>query len=304
MRVCALALALLAAAFSNAPAAEVLAEVWPEVPAVATDYRQLKREYPLALIDRPLLLPRFMSEPSAEIAMTNFSGGSSAGAVALGFDIGLSRRYALGLLIDVPFYPNANFGEAVLNSEIRLNRFLNLRIDVGVQHPFRTSTVFDNQSSWGAILGLGLPFKLKLHRMFALVSGSSDARGFGPSLFLASARQKVYTTGYLMTNDLIAVAVQTDGTVAGAFSIPVGVLFAPHPRFSLTLRSGYRLSFLSGGRAPVHYVPIALDAQVTVVRSFDVGVSAVLPGIVDGTLNGAEGYADLRIFTLWMQGRF
>jgi hypothetical protein len=97
--------------------------------------------------------------------------------------------------------------------------------------------------------------------------------------------------------------------------LPVGVIFQPHDRISIGVRTGYRLAFShtfgegASGKTPLeHFVPLSLDLVLNPIRQIDLGFTAFLFGFVgsqDLLPSGASepGWADLRQFSFWVAGR-
>jgi hypothetical protein len=109
--------------------------------------------------------------------------------------------------------------------------------------------------------------------------------------------------------------------VIGAVKLPLGLLFQPHARVALGLRTGYRMQFTSGephgGTLVQHEIPLAFDLVVSPLRQLDLGFTAGFAGRVaqNGNGNGSYenavlsmgvvniGWADERQLSFWIGGR-
>ena len=302
----------------------------PVVPPPATVTHPPRRELLAAhggpLIDRPLLLPRFIFQPWVEFGITNSSIYEDAEldttkkvgtgcTVSFGVDIGLPGRFQLGALFALPVSPSADIGTFVFDLQYGLLKQLNLRLDLGAQHQLVHALLAGalySQTLDGFVMGVGAPLKIKLHRMLALTSGSTMARGFETPPVI-TAGQAVSFGSIVASQDIFSLGVWNqsgDNVVGGVINLPVGLLFQPHPMLALQARTGYRLSFTkqSGGSSTTHMVPVALDVVVTVARRIDLGFTASLTGTVHGTTASGDpttfSYLDIRKFDLWVAARF
>jgi hypothetical protein len=303
-------LSLLAVAASSAAATE---------PAAA----YTRQSYPMALLERPLLLPHLVFQPTLETGLTNTAVGTTE-ALGLGLDVGITRHLQLGFLLDLAFQPQTDLATFVFVAQTPLGRWGSLRLDVGTQRIYETREFVPS----GFTGGLGLPIKVRLCGWLAIVSGSSAARAFGG--------QPLYERTGLgvdppLTQDLVSVAwvpyvggeYYAHGTaehdvVTGSVFAPVGLLLQPHERVSLTLGSGYRFTFSHMIDALVtpdyltHSVPVAVELVVSPIRQLDVGVSLFIPGQVadngrhSGFSSGVDapiGWGDVRKINIWLAGR-
>ncbi len=276
------------------------------------------------LVERPMILPPLHFQPTLGVAFHNLSPGSTAETLSFGIDVGISRVFQAGFDFDFPVNPQGDFGLFVANLQARLAAPINVRLDVGAER-----LVFASGAA-GSLLGIpspvlrqdafvfgvGLPLKWRLGRMFAIVSGSTAARGFGAQQFVADRfGDSIYGGSTLLSGDLLTMVVisANGGTHAfGTLTLPIGVLFQPHAVIALGVRTAYRMSFEIGDGALSglqHYVPLAFDAVVSVVGRLDIGFTATLSGFVGNSRGGSAitlpaynniGYADYRVFEVWL----
>jgi hypothetical protein len=293
-----------------------------------------KSNYPAAVVDRPMILPRLMLQPVFEIGPSNTNstdgvGGGAGGSLGFGIDVGLTRRLQAGAYLAFPFYPVGNFGDFVGNLQVNLlPQALNLRFDLGTE---RITSTMDNGYVYDSfVFGVGLPTKIKLHPMLAFISGSTSARGFGVPMLMVQGRGGQWggLPGVVTeSNDIIALQAfnppgDNSTVVVGSFFLPVGVLFQPHPIVSLSARTGYRLQFNSQSAGSVtvtqvrHFIPLGFDLAFNIAHRFDVGFTATIAGFVSGkqsqagpgvpnqndTISG--NYADNQRYDFWVAARF
>jgi hypothetical protein len=298
-----------------------------EPPAVTAPLPSPKRSYPASIVERPLILPPLMFQPALLLDISNSDSGGTGEVLGLSLDMGLARRLQAGFFFSFPVDPNADFGTFVANLQLGLADLVNLRFDIGVERiSFASSGSFGSRSTSvdGFLFGLGLPWKARLHRMFAVVGGAANAPGFGtqPMIVDKAGKTSVYGGGLLTSNDLLVLTVYDYTNVVGpsfgtmlfgTFHIPIGVVIQPHDRISFGLRTGYRLSFnkcdgsaCPGSPAITHWIPFSFDLVVNIIRQIDFGFTATLLGFVDSsnTPSLKVDWADLRQFSLYVNGRF
>jgi hypothetical protein len=278
---------------------------------------QAVRAYPTALIDRPMILPRWMAQVTAGVGLTSYTPPSGlddvtaqqTALVSFGADLGLTRRLQVGIYFDLPVYPRAQFETFIADVQIGAARWLNARIDVGVKRVDGFQNVNgDDYPQLGFLAGLGLPMRLKLHRMFALVSGSPSAHGFGVQPMVVRggrAHYSYYGGGFVHSSDVLALWV-TDVYVLGALTLPIGLQFQPIPQLLFGVRTGYRFSFeqdAAGGSHFGHAVPLAFELAAT-LRLVDVGFTATILGSLDDPYVGPIGWAGAQQYDLHVAGRF
>jgi hypothetical protein len=300
----------------------------PSIEAAAAPWT--KRGYPASLVERPLILPQWMFQPWVGVAITNVETSflnmqqSGTGEVfAFALDVGLARRLQAGIFFAFPVDPNADFGTFLANLQLGLTDELNLRFDIGgEQISFHSGAPVGSNTQSAFLVGLGLPWKVKLHRMLALFGGSASAPGFGFYPITVVGQTSVYTTTALSSEDLLALAVvDFGGTVGtaifGGLTLPLGLRVQPHDRISFAVRTAYRMTFThnesssntAGRISPptplLHYVPLSFDVVGNIIRQLDVGFTATLTGYIDSTNvpSTNQGYADERVFTIWVNGR-
>jgi hypothetical protein len=285
-------------------------------PSVSRFHSQEKRDYPDSLVERPLILPPLMVQVGSTLGLTNLSGSYFASdqagvTLALGADLGLGHGLQLGLYAATPLSTNAMLDSFVASLQIKLTRYLNARIDLGAKEidgfwgPNSTNGAY---SIAGFVFGVGLPLKVKLGRRFALVSGSTSALGFGPQpmvLLDGFSHFSYFGSSVVSSSDLLTVWASST-FVAGAFTLPVGVVFQPLSKLSFGLRTGYRLGFTrdaSGNSNTSHAVPLGFDVAFT-MRSLDVGFNATLLGPLSDPYASQVGWAEAQQYDFHIRGRF
>ena len=281
--------------------------------------------YPASLVDRPLTLPPAMVQPFTGVGITNLENGGTGETLSFGLDIGVSRQVQLGVFFNFPINPNSSCGTFLTNLQVNLTKQLNLRFDLGAQKLLAArfpgvdesgmSTLLD-YSSVGFLFGVGSPLKFKLHKMFAITSGSNSTRGSGvqPLSVDATGQRSLYPDSAVLSEDVLSVLAYDGGGSAGvvtrtALTLPIGFLFQPHDKISLGIRSGYRVIFMhlpsTPGTPTWYYVPLSFDVAVNVMRQVDIGFTAFINGYVGSpTTVFNVGYADLRVFDIWAAARF
>jgi hypothetical protein len=247
---------------------------------------------PASLIERPLILSRLMFQPVVEGNLTNtvspddYDTMQQGGSIGFGLDVGVGSGLQLGFFFAFPVAPISRFGDFVASLQAGLVRgALNLRFDVGaeqfVEAPPGALVGIDT-----FMFGIGLPFRIRLHKRVAIVSGSTSTRGFGTPLLINQA--PYYRPGQqwigaaLTSNDVFAMQANAD-LVAGSVFLPIGLLIQPHPLISFAFRSGYRFLFSRRGSGTVeeHFIPLAADLTFNISRRVDVGFTATVLGLVD-----------------------
>jgi hypothetical protein len=280
-----------------------------------------KERYPESQIERPMILPRRLIQSTLETGVTVASdgvvyasdttvfGGTPGETLAVGLDVGLTRRLQAGIFLSFPLAPNGGFGAFLANVQLGLAPWLNLRVDLGAAQVF-----VRGDAGPGFVVGFGAPIQRRLTRRLAFVSGSTAARGFGSQPLIADRwGASLYGVGDTFSNDLFTLRVLDFAgarVTAGALSLPVGLLIQAHSKLSIGLRSGYRLTFVRGTAFPgtmwTHYLPFALDFAIHIIRRLDFGVSASLAGFISSSNAGAKpvNYPDLRQVDIWLAARF
>ena len=291
-----------------------------------------KADYPASLVERPMILPRWMFQLQAEGDLSNYrttappAGGPSdlqGGSVGFGFDVGLSERLQAGIYFQLPVSPLADFGEFDANLQLNLvPRALSLRFDVGAEREAGTALGGGTVYTPAFVVGVGLPVRVRLGRYFALISGSTYARRHAAPFTARFDDGRGQFGGALLSDDiLVLAAANPDGTPArmeGALHLPIGVLFQPISALALAVRTGYRLGFSfvpAYGMQPSesgtsHAVPLALDLMATWKR-IDFGFTATFDGILYAatSLYGASStsvsrsWADVQRYDFWIAGR-
>jgi hypothetical protein len=268
-----------------------------------------------------------MVQVGSAIDLTDVSGspddygyGDSDGATfQLTLDVGLTRRVQLGILVELPLAPSIGFGTALGSLQVGLHRLTNLRFDVGIERLLNYANN-PNASDVGGVgftCGIGLPLLVRLHRMLAFTSGSTSAQGYGARPHPQVGGTYSSGGGVGFSDDIVSVFLLSSSdqphqtlrlaAVTTSFTLPLGLLFQPHERFAMRLRTGYRL-VAATGFGVAHYVPLALDLVGTPIPSLDVGFTATIFGNVAHTqvpLTAADiGWGQDRDFQLWVRARF
>src|SRR5260370_35942736 len=143
-----------------------------------------------------------MFQPWVAVAITNLENQGTGEVLAFALDVGLTSRLQAGIFFAFPVDPHADFGTFVFDLQLGLAKGLNLRVDVGgeqVVFSAPSSSFLPSRTESGFLVGVGLSWKVKLHRMLALIGGSPNAPGFGFYPVAASKRGdfSVYTTAAL-----------------------------------------------------------------------------------------------------------
>ncbi len=292
-------------------------------PAVPSSFPEAntKRDYPFALIDRPLTLPRLMFETTVFADLTNANPAESAGgglfgaysestSAALGaqISVGVARRLQIGVSVA---FPLTDFGQIVANVQYQPARTIALRFDVGY---LRAQTAADNNlgGSYPSpddmfYVALGAVLKWKLHRFFAITSGITR----WPGIHVTADENGGFFLGSMGDpNAILAVAGDGATHLLVTFQIPIGLLFQPDRHFFVQLRSGFRLSYAEASNDPSNpmnplqvAIPVGLDVGVTPIRQLDIGVSFDVPGVVNTSGNTDlvnPSWGDVRLFSFWI----
>jgi hypothetical protein len=319
--------ATLAAATTPALAQEPPPTAPTVVAPAAAPSEYTRKTYPMSMLERPLVLPKWVVEPTVGVGITNSDNGTGE-TFGLGFDIGVAKKLQVGAMIEVPAGPVADFGLLAFNLQTALGRSANLRFDIGVQ---RASAHVGEESAKNDafVVGVGVPIKARINRWLAFVSGSNAARAFGGSPVEVVDRsgqptQSTYGFGPPLSSNLLSLSVLPESSddphgifehtiVSGSMFLPVGLLVQPHERISLGVRTGYRLLFshVSGndGTTLVHYVPLAFDVVVSPLRQLDIGFTAQIQGRIDDNMDHTDARVPTprweaeRQFNIWIGGR-
>jgi hypothetical protein len=269
-------------------------------------------DYPIPLVERPLVLPPRMVQPALGIDVANSDNRSLAATgetLAFGADVGIVRRLQAGAYFAFPLNPVANLGTFLANVQLGLHRDVSVRLDVGMT---RLSSSIDGSRKDFLTLALGLPWRVRLRRRLALVSGSTSALGFGPTLHVGK-NTPISFAGYqgnAVTNHaLVTLLGDGNGQLLTA-QVPLGLLVQPHRVLALTASVAYRAIIALPNGTVLHTLPVDGDVVATVVPRLDAGFHVELVGFLGGTYayNGASTthaswFADTRIFSLFVRGR-
>src|SRR5438128_633904 len=100
--------------------------------------RDAKKRYPSSLVERPMILPPLMFQPTFEFNLSNRnqSGTTNGGvgeSIGFGMDLGVVRGLQLGFFFAFPLHPVADFGDFVFNLQGGLGRAANFRLDLGAE---------------------------------------------------------------------------------------------------------------------------------------------------------------------------
>ncbi len=298
-----------------------------------------KRDYPELIVDRPMVLPTLMFSPQLEVSMTNYSPAPAAGMpqqsaqgalLGFGLDVGLARRVQAGFYFNFPLAPVADFGDFDANLQINLvPRALNFRFDVGAERAVAKITLFGVQvtgASNSALIGFGLPLKIRIARFLAFVSGSNTARNYSRPVVIAAGNGDGIFAGGVFSDDILMLQpVNPSGSPAGlegAFTIPVGLVLQPVTPLAIGVRTGYRLIFTYqpqpmmnpvtvGTTSITHTVPLAFDLTIA-LRVIDIGFTATIYGPITTSGFTASGvsapvgdrWASVQRYDLWFGARF
>ncbi len=254
---------------------------------------------PFAVIDRPLVLPTGVVAPTLRFDIYNlgystdntanciFCSASVSGtgaALAAGVDVGIGHHAQLGIAVAIPIAPAAGFGTILFGAAVQLHKSVALRLDIGYNRTlgrFTSAGSTSTSSSNELIAGVGLPIRIRLHRMLCFISGSTGVINYSPFLDAnlgGSESSSSYVGAYLpvFRSDLLNYVHESDSGSAFdalALNVPFGLLIQPHKRIALTLRANYTLYHIhtsgngNSSNAASHYLPVGLDAVVTVVRA-------------------------------------
>jgi hypothetical protein len=269
--------------------------------------------YPQAVIDRPLLLPgstvelqllgNISSWDTSPFAST-FDGESGA----LGLEIGFGTAQ-VGVMAALPLQPGFGFGSVLASAAIALTPRTAVRIDLGVDH-VNANGVSNFEAVNFYYAGFGLPFEVRLSPYLALVSGRVGAANFAHVNNIGTGGNDFYRgLGFapFESADLLTLTTQVDGGSQVAVNLPIGLLLQVAQPFSLTFRSGYEGFISSAGGGTAHFIPLGIDAVVSVGAAFDFGASFSFAGEIKSTSAGAGfanvGYTDIRMATVWLRVR-
>src|SRR5678815_1533618 len=77
-----------------------------------------KRDYPASMVERPMILPRFMFQPTVDVEIShtndrNTTPGGTGVALGFGLDVGLAARVQAGFAFAFPLHPFADFGDFI-----------------------------------------------------------------------------------------------------------------------------------------------------------------------------------------------
>jgi hypothetical protein len=268
--------------------------------------------YPAVVIDRPLTLPPRTAQSAVgmDLSSGNSGGVSSTGeTLAFGTDVGLLRRVQAGAYFALPVSPVSNFGTFLSNVQAQLGRAAKLRFDLGVT---RFVAAADHSSRDFVTIALGVPLKLRVHRLLALVSGSTTALGFGPTLHLPRSAPIGFSGyhGNAVTNSaLVTVVGDASGQLLTA-QVPIGLLLQLHRAVAVTAGVAYRAVISLPNATVLHTLPIDGEVSVNVIPRLDVGFHFELAGFLGASwARGGPStwhpgwFADTRVFSFIAGGR-
>jgi hypothetical protein len=203
---------------------------------------------PASWIERPLTLSRMMLQVSIEGELTNSLNDTydqylQGGALGLSAELGLTAHLQIGAFFVIPVSPFVDFGSLIGNAQLNVvDRILNVRVDIGATRTVQAyaGSYFHGDS---LVVGVGLPLRLSLSRIFAVVSGSTEARTVGaPFMNVLFQSFDAVWGGMLETSsDLFTVWKPTNGPLlAMSAYAPVGILVQPLSFFAVSGGSGYR----------------------------------------------------------------
>lgn len=285
-----------------------------------------RAENVVAVIDRPLTLPRNAFDATLDLPYTNWSGNvlgpgantSSAEALAAGVDYGLTDRVQLGLSAAFAINPGAAFGSILLSSVVALDQKSALRFDVGYERIGINGgpQTFSGSHISRYFAGFGVPAKVALTPTLAFVTGRTGAVHFGNFINLdGGAGTGAYFGASRFTEtdaDILTVSDgdNQSGTVVG-INLPFGLMAQPDPHFALTLRTGYSAVVAipggSGNSIVDHFIPLGIEGVFSPLPMLDVGASFTFDGYLtrsgSGSTTGLPGYFDMRSAQFWIRFR-
>src|SRR5437660_11377800 len=95
------------------------------VPLASAAWEGRARDYPQSQVERPMTLPRYLSETSLEGNLTNVKNGAPpssgyGGSLGAGVDVGLPRDLQVGAFFAFPLAPVGGFGDFIANLQATL----------------------------------------------------------------------------------------------------------------------------------------------------------------------------------------
>jgi hypothetical protein len=261
---------------------------------------------PVALIDRPLVLPRGAFELNL---MGNITNEDTAATSLTGEVLGLGLEFGLGnaqfgIAGALPVNPGFGVGSLLASAAFALAPRTALRLDFGVEH-FGVNGAAGGSGTlvYGAI---GVPFQVRLSRSVSLVSGRVGALRFAHFSNVGTGGVGVYTgasAAPFESSDLITITNELNGSSLITLNAPIGFLLQVAEPFAITLRSGVEVFIPTSGGDPAAFLPIGIDAVLS-AGPLDIGASFSLAGYVGGNGSVAgPGYGDIRMGVLWLRFR-
>ncbi len=266
-----------------------------------------KATYPLTLIDRPATLPPKMARATMEFGAANVASGiatlsgtdlrpsANTGALGIAIDVGVSKRWQLGLRFDALLYDQAAFGAFRGDIEVALSRGVSFHLQFGVERiGYRDVTA---SPDYGPILSFGFPSKWKVHPRVAIVTGGLPGMHFNRAFPARSGT--VYDSLAFVSDGLFSIHLDENHAIGSIF-IPVGVLVQLHPKIALLASVGGRITMIHVVLDPIVYkwaVPLIADLILSPSRYFEVGIGYSLPGYV-------HDYGAAHQFGFWFRSHF
>lgn len=281
--------------------------------------------YPYWLSDQPLVLPRWTAQLTVDLGITNIklqpnSSATTGLATGVGFDLGLPRRLQVGAFFGMPLYVGADFGVFDVSLTAELLRQLALRVDLGVMRAsdYEHTRMGSRSIAYGNAfqIGVGLPFRLKLHRVVSLVGGRTATRSFGVQPVFANIG---YNRVYGIQNfgdDLLAFQFFGEyggaQVLYGALFLPLGLEVQPIAQLAFGVRTGYRVHFQRYFQpttqfSTTHYVPLSLEVLVRPLRILDIAFDATSLGEISTDRRRdvrLRQWVAVRQFDIWIAVRF
>lgn len=219
---------------------------------------------PTAMVDRPLLLPKGVTQPELGAIFYNDSLNTASPVnerLSISSQTSLSDRLQFGGNISVSIRPRVVLDSIFTTTQYSIkggpdsngpatSPMVNARFDAGLRH----SVCGDGGSAFSG--GLGFPAKFKLNPHLALVSGRTSLMA------------------YAYQDDVLGWDDKDCGTTL-TLGVPVGLLATLGDTFNFAIRSGYRYLFGSG--ASTRFIPLAFDFTIVIAGQADVGVTLELP---------------------------
>lgn len=266
------------------------------------------------LIDRPITLPGGAVEVDLLGDFSRWSAQSSSAtgeSGAVGIEWGFGGGGQFGLTVALPLQPGFGFGTVAASAAFAVTDSVAIRLDAGYDRLSLTGNTgevgnFTQDFLFGA---LGAPFKVRLDRGVALVSG--DVGAFkaghftnvgqnGAALYLGASFTPVSPAGLVTISKPLS---DSSGTII-TVNAPIGLLFQPAEAFAVTVRTAYLAEIFtgSGDTSTSQFVPLHADMVISPAPSLDVGLTFGVAGQVKGDpILAPTGFFDVFDAALWLR---